>query len=915
MGEEWVVVSVEPGGPAAGKLHTGDKLLSVNDANRASHFGPFTTLALHARAVYSIEVSRQGAPVRLILRSPSNTAALWREYPYLALALINLMLAIWIGSARPESTAARLSVLLFLAVARAFAADVLRHFPPQTSGLLAFSLLFIAPAWLFLGWPLTYDFALRFPAPVPQPRALRLIRVLFYSAGFLLWTVAILPVMADLLDLARRAALFPNWFPLASFDFWRPVLGESLAAAALFLVPLVLVRNYRRLADPMARRRVRWVALGFGMAVVPIAFEMAVTLTLRMLGRTAEIETVSDVLDTTAAFFSALAPITLAYAIVKHRILGIRVVIRKGVQYLLAKNVLRVILWLPLIAIAIDLLLHPREPLAEFLLNRSWWFYLLVIASASATLRYRNRLQLWVDRKFFRSAYEEEAILSELIDSMQACGTAIEVARAVSEKIGQNLHPSRVAVLYRKETGGLFTVGYPPGEPIALQFRGILNERVQNALETHRSARTFTEIAAAVQDRASASDEVLGKTLLTPVTGANGHLLGVILLGEKKSEQSYSFRDRKLLQAIATQMGLILEMLVLKDQVREEGRVRIEVLGRLDQEQIQLVLECPRCGACYTAPATRCVADGSSLGLTLPIERVVEGKYRLERRIGTGGMGAVYEASDLRLDRVVALKVMTGRLFGNHSALRRFEREARAAARLQHPNIVAIHDFGALRGGGAYLVMQRIAGRSWRAESIRTGQIPPARAAVWFDQLCQAIACAHANGVIHRDLKPENLLVSFPENGVEKITVLDFGIAKVHSFHETSDAELTSVDRILGTYGYMSPEQRAGEPVDVRSDLYSVAVIAVEMLSANRPPASGASQEWLDRALQWPEPSSASADLLNLLARCLQPVSSERLNTIPDLQRELIPILRTCPLPLAAKIVRSPGSDAETIPI
>ncbi len=693
------------------------------------------------------------------------------------------------------------------------------------------------------------------------------------------------------------------------------LLSNALGGAALLLVPLVLAHNYRKLPDPVARRRLRWVALGISLAVTPIALGILADFVFGLIGNLQASARVKSFLDTAPALFSAVIPVTFAYAIVRHRVLGIRVVIRRGVQYLLAKNVLRIILWLPLIAIAIDLVLHPREPLADFLFNGSWWFYLLLIASASLTLRYRTRLQSWVDRKFFRSAYEEEAILAELIDSMQACENSDEVARTVAEKLDSSLHLSSVSVLYRKEAGGLFTVGYPRGQSLGLQFRGILNERVQDALQAHRAARTFTEIAATVQDSDSASNDIFRDTLLTPISSPSGQLLGVLLLGGKKSEQPYSNRDRKLLQAVAIQMGLVLEMLTLKDQVREEGRVRIEVLGRLDQDQIQLVLECPRCGACYTSPAERCIADGSTLGLTLPIERIIDRKYRLERRIGTGGMGAVYEASDLRLDRIVAVKVMTGRLFGNNSALRRFEREARAAARLQHPSIVAIYDFGSLRGGGAYLVMQRIAGRSWRAETVRAGQIPPPRAAVWMDQLCDAMACAHSSGVIHRDLKPENLLVSPPTEDGEKITVLDFGVAKLHTFREAAEPELTSVDRVLGTYGYMSPEQRTGEPVDARTDIYSAAVIAAEILSNNRPAASGASRNWLQSALRWPQATPESGELVQLLDRCLRDSPSERLATIQELQHQLIPLLYKCPLPLSLRISGTASTDAETVPI
>jgi eukaryotic-like serine/threonine-protein kinase len=912
-GDRWIITEIDDDGPAAGKLMNGDELVSINGSNRVATFGLPLAIAGQGRKDYTIQVRRSGTQLSWTLPFWHQPDQAWRSLSCLLLALINFGVAVWIGAARPSYGAAQVAFFLFMGMARTFASSSLLAFPPALSGLsLWFAAIFTSHNWQPLECAVAYDFALRFPESLRNGRFPRLLRWFFYYAALLLFGISALLGLANILDMTARSALLPHWFPLEGFDSLRP--SRALGALALFCVPPVLTLNYRQLQDPLARRRVRWVALGLSLALTPVALGIAAYLFLVFIGKASASTHVESFLDVTTLFFFALVPITFAYAIVRHKILGIRVVIRKGLQYLLARNVLRIVLWLPLIAIAVDLALHPHEPLADFLLNRSWWVYLLLIVSASLTLRYRNRLQIWVDRKFFRSAYEEEVILSDLIDSMQACENSDEVARVVAEKLQVSLHPSSTAVLYRKEAGGLFTVGYPQDKPIGLEFRGILNERVQDALQAHRSARTFTEISALLKEQESPSNDVLLNTLLTPITGANGSLLGVLLLGEKKSEQAYSHRDRRFLQAVATQMGLIFEMLKLKEQVREEGRVRVEVLGRLDQENIQLVLECPLCGACYSSPVTHCATDGTPVSLTLPIERVIEGKYRLERRIGTGGMGAVYEASDLRLERIVAVKVMTGRLFGNTSALRRFEREARAAARLQHPNIVSIYDFGSLRGGGAYLVMERITGRSWRTELTHFAKIRPKRAAGWFDQLCDAVAHAHSRGIVHRDLKPENLLVSFSNEGAERVTVLDFGVAKLRSLHENPEPELTSADRVIGTYGYMSPEQRSGEMVDGRSDIYAVAVLVIETLTNNRPPSSGASKTWLKEALQWADPTPVSDQLIQLLERALRESVEERLHSIYDLQHELIPLLYTCPPLLSTKASGAAGADTETMP-
>src|SRR5207247_906225 len=157
----------------------------------------------------------------------------------------------------------------------------------------------------------------------------------------------------------------------------------------------------------------------------------------------------------------------------------------------------------------------------------------------------------------------------------------------------------------------------------------------------------------------------------------------------------------------------------------------------------------------------------------------LDGKYRLERAIGRGGFGAVFEATDLRLQRLVAAKVMMGSLFGDQAALRRFEREARAAAKIDHPNITRVHDYGTVGSGGAFLIMELVAGRTWRAELQRSGVIVPSRAAEWFRQLLDGLQFAHAMGIVHRDLKPENVMIVEGSGGDEAVKIMDFGLAKV----------------------------------------------------------------------------------------------------------------------------------------
>jgi serine/threonine-protein kinase len=221
------------------------------------------------------------------------------------------------------------------------------------------------------------------------------------------------------------------------------------------------------------------------------------------------------------------------------------------------------------------------------------------------------------------------------------------------------------------------------------------------------------------------------------------------------------------------------------------------------------------------------------------VPRVVDNKYRIEQLLGRGGMGAVYRARDMRLDRLVALKVVRAELLGDPEARLRFRREAQIVAKLQHPSIVAVYDYGTFADGGAFLVMELVRGEDLRQALQREGRLDPAWAMRILNDVCAAIEVAHREGVLHRDLKPENIILP---GGAVDAKVLDFGVAKVVA-PEGGDAAagsgqptlMTAPGLIIGTPAYMAPEQFNGEAADARTDIFSLGVIAYEMLSGNLP--------------------------------------------------------------------------------
>ncbi|MBX7221657.1 MAG: protein kinase [Blastocatellia bacterium] len=291
---------------------------------------------------------------------------------------------------------------------------------------------------------------------------------------------------------------------------------------------------------------------------------------------------------------------------------------------------------------------------------------------------------------------------------------------------------------------------------------------------------------------------------------------------------------------------------------------------------------CPTCHAEYSRETAFCPADGSalvikitdqgivtmavgaagsiplvsspSLNLDPLLGQTIEGKFRIEAVLGRGGMGAVYRARHLMLDRWVAVKVLRPEVVGTKQMADRFLREARTSARIDHPNIITVHDFGVLSDGSAYLVMEYIQGFSLRELQKTQGAFPLTLAFPIIREVCAAVEAAHSKGVIHRDLKPENIMLKDNERGGWTVKILDFGLAKLA---EASDsiANITGTGEIIGTPAYMSPEHCEGIELDQRSDIYSLGVIFYEML-VGHPPFRGRIVSILSAHLQkLPEPA------------------------------------------------------------
>ena len=262
--------------------------------------------------------------------------------------------------------------------------------------------------------------------------------------------------------------------------------------------------------------------------------------------------------------------------------------------------------------------------------------------------------------------------------------------------------------------------------------------------------------------------------------------------------------------------------------------------------------------------------------------------YRIVSLLGRGGMGEVYHARDTRLDRDVALKILPSIYSTDTDRLRRFEQEARAVGRLNHPNVLTVFDVGTYQGA-PYIITELLEGEELRAQ-LNRGSIPPRRALQYAHQIANGLAAAHAKEIVHRDLKPENIFVM--SDG--RLKILDFGLAKLKT-PVASEATAgtpsftTKPGMVMGTVGYMAPEQIRGQETDGRADVFALGVILYEMLIGRTPFSGESAVEVMNAILKEDPPhlteanGSTPAVLASIVQRCLAKNAERRFQSASDL--------------------------------
>ena len=246
--------------------------------------------------------------------------------------------------------------------------------------------------------------------------------------------------------------------------------------------------------------------------------------------------------------------------------------------------------------------------------------------------------------------------------------------------------------------------------------------------------------------------------------------------------------------------------------------------------------ECPVCRRCFPDQVNHCPDDGDATTHSIAGEPILDGRYQLEKRIGHGGMGVVYQARHIFLKTAHAIKVILPDLVGNDPMLvTRFRQEALAAAAIRHPNIIAVTDFGVVRSTMPFLVMEFVSGKSLHDLLAAEGALPPGRALEIISAVGAGVAAAHRQGIVHRDLKPLNIMFQEGMEIADGLKVLDFGLAKIKSGELLGSFVQAKTSGLMGSPFYMAPEQWSDEEPDARADIYSLGVILYQMLGGEVP--------------------------------------------------------------------------------
>lgn len=532
-------------------------------------------------------------------------------------------------------------------------------------------------------------------------------------------------------------------------------------------------------------------------------------------------------------------PFTTAWAVVMHEALDARLVARRAVQYAMARITLVTLALIPLILLVAELYRRRNESMSALLTGFNGWVLVALVASSGLAIRGRRAAIEWLDRRFFREQYDSRRILAELVPICSRASSRAELAGSLTREIDRAMHLVSIHALFLDPRSQTYV------SPVATVRNLDATSRLTSVLQESDGIATvdFEHPSRWLASLGDSDRKWLidaGARLLISIRDSSDRTTGFLALGEKRSGLRFSDEDRLMLSTVASAAGLALAYVT----VHSSGETPESTAAvRANDEP---ATECISCNRISEVAEQNCSVCGA-LTYRAPIPRLIAGKFRLERRLGTGGMGVVYQGEDLSLNRTVAIKTLPELAPDQAMQLRR---EARAMAAVAHPNLATIYGSESWHGT-PILVVEYLAGGTL-AQKLASGPMSLTECLQTGITLCDVIGALHQAGILHRDVKPSN--IGFASDGTLKL--LDFGLAHLLAtgspdrfataerqtalggdgmLHAQERLSLHGDGRVFGTLLYLSPEAIVAEPPDPSFDTWSICVVLFEALTGQNP--------------------------------------------------------------------------------
>ncbi len=654
-----------------------------------------------------------------------------------------------------------------------------------------------------------------------------------------------------------------------SYGYYGIVLVLAILALALLLARIPGIAQ-----EPEARRaRLFVIALA---AMAPFLTYILIDAAADALGRSAEIP-FPLYIGLFVLFCSV--PFTAGYSVLVLHVLNVKLIARRALQYGLARYSAVGLAVVPLIALAAYLYQHRAHKLEEIFSGPHLPLLASSAAVGMAALRYRKTLLDSIDRHFFREQYDARQTLTLLVERIRATNGVEDLANLLGREAGGALHPESVSLMAFEPRLGV--LADPKVRGRRLDASSALAALIASASEP---------LAVQLEDPRSPLAKLpeaerhwlvdSGFRLLAPILARDGSLLGLIGLGEKKSGLPFFREDRQLLRAIASSAAWVLEMELGRSQGSSQRSWQEPVEGEAappapdPAAAAELAKECPNCGRLYPSYTVFCSSCSRRLEPS-HVPYVLPGKFRFERRIGTGGMGVVYRGSDLSLGRPVAVKTL--RRVSPEDAMR-LRREARTAAAVSHPHLAPVYGMETWQGT-PMLVMELLEGGTL-TQRIEKRRLDAAETLALGIAMAEALEHLHASDILHRDIKPSN--IGYTKDGVPKL--MDLGIARVMfdlrrdeavpapadlerdsalspptSAWQHTPTEESASKQLVGTLAYLSPEALNGQPADTSFDLWGLAIVLYECLLGRKIFSGGDLHQLMNRIRHGRVPDFAQA--------------------------------------------------------